>query len=584
MLTALLVLALGGSAAIAGEPEVTPVAMSAPDSASANPTATPFPEELVNRYIEYRRLLDERTAKGFGPPAIREGEYRSAGRMEELENYFRKAVPENQEWLVRLLRESDLPDRQMACLLLGYTKNKQDAVAALMLGLADPSHAVHEEAGRTLFALASLPQVDIPVDHVTPLLTHSSWMCRNRALAILETLVARKGPDFIHDDEHLAATLVGLLLSPHYNVRRPALALLRRASGQWHGASPHEWRSWYSDTFHDDLPEVRKTQFAKSIRIVPVGSGKPPLIFLDAVRCRHGDEVEGRLRLWVDQLHALYGKEIQVEAFLVARSDLDFDLFSRMTAHATSSGVDDVVTYSRGATDVDGTLVVDPVAGRAVTVDESIVQEFSDYQGALASAVAGATPGAAHVRAGEWSSDGRAGEIEKRFRKAATEQQETLLAFLAYGAPVQREMAACILGWCPEKKQVLPAFLRALAADPQAHAVHQWVGWHLYAWASIPGIEIPASAALALAGHTEAGCRGRAVALAERLVAMRGGNADMSFRQSICKAIVLACRDGATPEVEKRLLPLLTRLGGGIPGEDAKTWKEWFRSAFRTEL
>src|SRR5258706_2276799 len=256
------------------------------------------PEPLVRQYVEYRNLQDEAAAKGEGGPVAKDGQYRSAaGRMAELEAIFRKAVPENRKNLALLLSQSDPPDRVMVCLLLGYDSDRAGAAVLLLSALTDNRHRIHEEAARTLFALASDPTVSIPAERIVSLLSHSSFGCQSRGVAALSALCARSATGLAATPE-LSSALIRLLLSPHPGVRRPALSLLRRISGERYELDPTRWIQWHERKFAAKLPRPVADRVAVQARAVPAGSALLPALYLDDKRCRHADELQGRIKSW----------------------------------------------------------------------------------------------------------------------------------------------------------------------------------------------------------------------------------------------------------------------------------------------
>jgi len=536
------------------------------------------PEPLVRHYVEYRNLQDEAAAKGEGAPSVRDGEYRSAsGRMAELEGIFRKAVPENRKNLGLLLSQSDPPDRVMVCLLLGYDSDRGGAAVLLLAALNDSRHRIHEEAARTLYALASDPAVAIPAERLVLLLSHNSFGCQSRGVAALSALAARAGSTRPADaggsltaEREESAALIRLLLSPHPGVRRPALALLRRLSGERFELDPAPWMKWHERKFGSKLPRTVADRVAVQVRAVPAGSALLPMLYLDERKCRHTDELQGRIKSWQIQASRGEGKPRTV-VFVVARPDLSIEFLSDLRKRALQCGVSEVVVYPRGEWDVDGRFAFDPAVARGATLDEWAVVAFGDYRDAVSRAASSDKGITLRIRQGEWWTDGEPGTFEQRFRAYATEKKAELLTHLRYGAPMQRELAACLLGWCGEKRAVYPELLREIKTDAAAHGVHGWIGWHLAAWAGLPGILIPAELALELARHDDVGCRARAVKLAERLVETAALPLAAADRKTLAKAVALAAKSGAG-DWKERGAALLEKLAGKKPPEDSAAW------------
>ena len=100
--------------------------------------------------------------------------------------------------LIRVLRDSsDKDERQMASDLLGYSRQSQAQIAALVQATRDPDSGVRNEATRALGVLVKAKPAlarMIPQERVIAMLYSGTWTDRNKALWLLHPMTASRDP------------------------------------------------------------------------------------------------------------------------------------------------------------------------------------------------------------------------------------------------------------------------------------------------------------------------------------------------------------------------------------------------------
>lgn len=156
-------------------------------------------ERLPDNLNELYRRLDRaiKVATHKGGEAIQEDDSRGYALIKyppahALQIQLRKYALRHQPVLLQVLRDSsDVEQRRMAADVLGYARQSQTQISALVLATHDPDATVRNNAARALSALASSsPRVaaQIPARNFIAMLKSGNWWDRNKASFVLMSL------------------------------------------------------------------------------------------------------------------------------------------------------------------------------------------------------------------------------------------------------------------------------------------------------------------------------------------------------------------------------------------------------------
>jgi hypothetical protein len=168
-------------------------------------------------------------------------------RLAVLEERFLEGVPRNYPALVRVLREDNDEFRRMtAASLLVYGRSREEAVAALLPSVRDPSHSVRNEVLRSLGELQHRQkQLVLPLEPILDALWYPSTNDRNKAAVALVRIVEATGSAhkrlILERSGEMLAMMAGLKTFTDYG---PALQVLETLSGRRLGADETAWRAW----------------------------------------------------------------------------------------------------------------------------------------------------------------------------------------------------------------------------------------------------------------------------------------------------------------------------------------------------
>lgn len=165
---------------------------------------------------------------------------------------FSKGVPENQDKLVRVLKEDKDPkDRAAAAFLLAHMKDGKKLTELMLGALKDPSSLVRNNATRVLVNVAMFhPEVAIPLKPFLPALDGPTMSDRNKAVAVLSGLLERADgaalhPEVIRDG---GPALLKLLRLEQPNNHDFAYKILKKLSGKDFGERDYAaWQKWLDE-------------------------------------------------------------------------------------------------------------------------------------------------------------------------------------------------------------------------------------------------------------------------------------------------------------------------------------------------
>src|SRR5262249_24577025 len=113
---------------------------------------------------------------------------------------FVKGVPDNQDKLVRVLKEDKDPaDRAAAAFLLAHVKDGKKLVQWMLAAQSDPASLVRNNATRVLTNVAMFhPEIPLPIAPFLRGLNGPTTTDRNKAVAVLSGLVSRPDGEKLH--------------------------------------------------------------------------------------------------------------------------------------------------------------------------------------------------------------------------------------------------------------------------------------------------------------------------------------------------------------------------------------------------
>lgn len=152
----------------------------------------------------YRRLNREwEAAVREGGVAAQEDDSRGYALIKYLPAHaiqiqLRKYALRHQTTILQVLRDSsDVEQRRVAAGILGYAKQSQTQISALVRATRDPDSAVRNNAARALAILAAsnpLVAAQIPAHNFIAMVKSGVWTDRNKASFVLLTLTKSRSP------------------------------------------------------------------------------------------------------------------------------------------------------------------------------------------------------------------------------------------------------------------------------------------------------------------------------------------------------------------------------------------------------
>jgi HEAT repeats len=160
-----------------------------------------LPDNLKELYRRLNREWEAAVRKGGG--AAEEDDSRGYALFKyppahALQIQLRKYALGHQTALLQVLSDSsDVEQRRMVAYVLGYAKQSQTQISALMRATRDPDSAVRNNAARALEVLArSDPRVaaQIPAHNFIAMVKSGVWTDRNKASFVLMALTQTRSP------------------------------------------------------------------------------------------------------------------------------------------------------------------------------------------------------------------------------------------------------------------------------------------------------------------------------------------------------------------------------------------------------
>jgi len=152
-----------------------------------------FSEALSQAIV--KGAIGEDQSKGYAlsdDPALREKQIALRDYATHHERVIRRV----------LASSSDAGQRAIAAHLMGYARQSQAQISALVKASHDPGEEVRNHATRALWVLAASSQeraARIPADSFIEMLYSRSWTDRNKASLLLEVLTRSRDPKLLRD-------------------------------------------------------------------------------------------------------------------------------------------------------------------------------------------------------------------------------------------------------------------------------------------------------------------------------------------------------------------------------------------------